>query len=65
MSEESARWRRVEELCQAALERDVHDRAMFLTAACGDDDALRREGEALLASDRSAASRLPVGVPAP
>jgi len=38
MTDASARWRRVEELCQAALERDARDRAAFLTAACGDDD---------------------------
>src|SRR5262245_29216248 len=49
MNDESARWRRVEELCHAALERDAHDRSAFLAAACGGDVELRREVEALLA----------------
>ena len=43
------RRRRVEEVCDAALDRDVRERAAFVAAACGDDDALRREVEALLA----------------
>ena len=43
------RRRRIEELCDAALERDARERAAFVAAACGDDDALRREVEALLA----------------
>jgi hypothetical protein len=43
------RRRRVEELCDQALDRDASERAAFVAAACGDDDALRREVEALLA----------------
>src|SRR6185295_18018920 len=49
MNDSSARWRRVEELCHAALERDARDRSAFLAAACGGDVELRREVEALLA----------------
>jgi hypothetical protein len=63
MTDAAARWRRTEELCQAALERDERDRAAFLTAACGDDAGLRREVEALLAHERSAEGFLgsPIG----
>ena len=42
------RWREVERLYQAALERDPAERAALLTNACGADDALRREVESLL-----------------
>jgi serine/threonine protein kinase len=41
--------RRVEDLCDAALSRDVGERPAFVAAACGHDAALRREVEALLA----------------
>jgi Tol biopolymer transport system component len=43
------RRRRVDDLCDAALGRDVDDRAAFVAAECADDDVLRREVEALLA----------------
>jgi Tol biopolymer transport system component len=46
--------RRVEDLCDAALVRDVRERAAFVAAACGDDDGLRREVEALLAHAQTA-----------
>ena len=36
-------------MCDAALVRDVRERAAFVAAACGHDEALRREVEALLA----------------
>ena len=41
--------RRVEEICDAALDRDGSDRDVFLSAACGDDAALRQQVESLLA----------------
>jgi serine/threonine protein kinase/Tol biopolymer transport system component len=41
------RWREVERLYYAALERDHDDRAAFLRDACGDDEDLRREIESL------------------
>jgi tetratricopeptide (TPR) repeat protein len=44
-----ARWRRVEELCHAALERDVALRASFVRDACGGDQELQHEVESLLA----------------
>ena len=31
------RWRKVDELFEAALEREPHARAAFLDKACGDD----------------------------
>ena len=57
------RWPRVKALFQAAAERPAEERDAFLAAATGDDAALRREVESLLASDTSDASfldRLPV-----
>jgi eukaryotic-like serine/threonine-protein kinase len=52
---EPDRWRQVEALCQAALERRASVRAAFLATACGDDEALRREVESLLAHEAEAA----------
>lgn len=40
---------RVEEICDAALDCDRRDRAVFVANACGDDEALLRDVEALLA----------------
>ena len=48
------RRRRIEDLCDAALVLDVRERAAFVAAACGHDDALRREVEALLAHAQTA-----------
>ncbi len=47
-------WRRVEELCQKALDLDQSHRAEFLRSACGNDDELRREVEALLSQAKKA-----------
>jgi eukaryotic-like serine/threonine-protein kinase len=59
----SEHWRRVEGICQAALEREAGERSAFLSVECGDDAELRREVEALLAHERSAEGFLerPVG----
>jgi hypothetical protein len=57
------RWPRVKALFQAAVERPADERDAFLAAATGDDAALRREVESLLASDTadvSVLNRLPV-----
>jgi Tol biopolymer transport system component len=43
------RRRRIEDLCDAALDRDAPERSAFVAAACGSDETLRREVEALLA----------------
>lgn len=50
------RWRQVDQLFQAALERAPEERAAFISEACGDDDSLRLEVEALLAADGQAGS---------
>ena len=42
------KWRDVERIYVAALERDAGERATFLEAACGADKELRREVESLL-----------------
>ncbi len=42
------RWREIERLYYAALERSPEERAAFLTQACGNDGALREEVESLL-----------------
>src|SRR5271157_2285731 len=46
---DSVRWRRVEEIYQAAAERRPEERAAFLAMACAGDEDLRREVESLLA----------------
>src|SRR5262249_54726886 len=50
------RWRQVDQLFQAALERAPEERTAFISEACGVDDSLRREVEALLAADGQAKS---------
>ena len=52
------RWPRVKALFQAAVERPTEERAAFLAAATGEDEALRREVESLMASDTSGLSFL-------
>ncbi len=47
-------WRRVEDLCQQALELDESRRAMFLDSACGSDYELRDEVKSLLAHEETA-----------
>ncbi len=47
-------WRRVEELCNRALELDESRRAEFLEHACGSDEGLRREVDSLLAHEKKA-----------
>src|SRR5262245_42028492 len=48
------RWQRIDELFQAALERDGAERAAWLAVACAGDDGLRGEVDALLAADGEA-----------
>jgi len=45
------RWRQIEDIFHAALEREPALRAAFLEGACCGDEALRREVEALLRQD--------------
>ncbi len=53
MTDEQRR-RRIDEVCDAALAREDGDRAAFVAHACGDDDRLRQEVEALLAHAKTA-----------
>ena len=46
------RWRRIDEVLQAALDRRPEDRPSFLDSACAGDADLRREVESLLSADR-------------
>jgi serine/threonine protein kinase/tetratricopeptide (TPR) repeat protein len=48
---EAERWRQIERLYQAALERAEGERTAFLKEACGGDEELRREVESLLAQE--------------
>jgi len=50
------RWKQVEQLYHAALERAPDERAAFLAEACADDSDLRREVEELLHYDGTAES---------
>ena len=43
------RWKQIEQLSHAALEREESSRAAFLDEACAGDEALRRQVESLLA----------------
>lgn len=45
---DSERWRQIERLYQAALEREPSQRSAFLGEACRDDEELRREVESRL-----------------
>src|SRR6516225_2100478 len=51
------RWKQVEELYHAALERKEGGRAAFLEQACAGDEALRQRVESLLAHYAQASSR--------
>ena len=54
MEVEPELWRRVEELCNRALELDASRRAEFLERSCGSDEVLRREVESLLVHEKGA-----------
>ena len=48
------RWQQIKHLFTSALERPLSERSIFLSKACGGDDALRSEVESLLSSDNEA-----------
>ena len=48
------RWKQIDDLAQAALERADAERASFLHAACAGDDELRREVESQIAYQQQA-----------
>jgi eukaryotic-like serine/threonine-protein kinase len=55
---DSDRWKQVDNLLQAALERPPRERQQFLRQACAGDEALEREVRSLLASQQQAGSFL-------
>jgi eukaryotic-like serine/threonine-protein kinase len=59
-----SRWQRVEDLCHAALQRPSEERAVFLSAECGADEALLQEVETLLAQESVAGNFLETPVDA-
>ena len=63
MTDGAERWRRLEEVCEAALERPAEERAAFLAHACGGDEDLRCEAASLLEREARAHGFLetPVG----
>src|SRR5262245_63310147 len=52
------RWKQIDELVQAGLERQAEDRALFLDQACQGDGELRREVESLIAYQENASGFL-------
>ena len=55
---DSERWKQVDNLLQAVLERPPEERDAFLRQACAGDEALEREVRSLLASQQQAGSFL-------
>jgi serine/threonine protein kinase/Tfp pilus assembly protein PilF len=55
---DSNRWKQVDNLLQAVLERPPRDRDAFLRHACAGDEALEREVRSLLTSQRQAGTFL-------
>jgi eukaryotic-like serine/threonine-protein kinase len=49
---DAARWRLVRAVFDEAVQKSAPEQAAFLADRCGDDDALRREVEQLLAAER-------------
>ncbi len=56
------RWGRIQDLFNRAADMPLADRAAFLARECGDDSAMRRELEALLAADAGPPSDIQSGI---
>src|SRR5215510_4301167 len=50
------RWLQIDQLLEAAMEREPEERVAFIAVACADDESLRLEVESLLRSDEAAES---------
>ena len=61
---DSERWKRIDSLLHAALERPPAEREEFLRHACAGDEGLEREVRSLVASDQQAGSFLDSPAPA-
>ena len=59
---DQARWNRIEEILQAALDVDTGERPAFVRTACGSDAALYRDVTSLLASGSDVLLLEPPGV---
>src|SRR5262245_56236480 len=53
---QSDRWKRIDQLLDAAMELEPDKRSLFLDESCAGDEELKREVEELLASDEKACS---------
>lgn len=58
MAVDAERWRRIESIYYAALEREPEQRSKFIAEACGDDETLCHEIESLIAQSSEAAGPL-------
>jgi hypothetical protein len=54
----SERWKQIDQLMQAALERKPEDRSAFLDEVCDDDQVLHREVESLISYESQASGFL-------
>ncbi len=54
------RWKKIDQIFHAALEREPSERVAFIAETCGGDDLLRREVESLLTSHDQSASFIEV-----
>jgi serine/threonine protein kinase/ligand-binding sensor domain-containing protein len=55
------RWREIERIFNAALERETAERDKFLDQACGEDLELRQEVEAMLVADKQIDDKILLG----
>ena len=55
---DSERWKQLDKLLHAVLERSPEERDAFLRQACAGDDALEREARSLLTLEQQAESFL-------
>src|SRR5688572_18103842 len=56
------RWKQIDEVLDAVLKLEPHERAPFLDQVCAGDEELRKKVEALVASDEEAGSFIQVPV---
>jgi serine/threonine protein kinase/tetratricopeptide (TPR) repeat protein len=57
------RWQQIDQLLDAALQRNPDERSPFLAEACAGDESLRREVESLLAAHNQAATFIEASPP--
>ena len=57
------RWQQIDQLLDAALQRNAEERGLFLTDVCAGDESLRREVESLLAAHNRAATFIEASPP--